>query len=367
MEPERPQVRKLSGGRLQLLHGPIDVVLCAWGEPAAVESAYKAVSGRFGSILAELCAELPLLRAPVGSAASPAADPDSSLLRKGEGDPGHTQAVHPGPTRLPRSPVAQRMVAACLPFADVFITPMAAVAGSVADELLAVMLAAAELERAYVNDGGDIAVYCAPGMTLDIGIAGGFAAGPVPQINGRLHIGHDDGVRGIATSGARGRSFTLGIADSVTVLAADAATADAAATLIANAVAIDHPAIIRRPASALSPDSDLGDRLVTVSVGALPRQAVLAALEAGRRRAADYLARGLIVETALMLQGEAVSPFAGDAGWVGRSDDPKCSRRVMEPVGSAVCSTQPRPEPTEGIGPRGTEKAGRAATEGMSL
>jgi ApbE superfamily uncharacterized protein (UPF0280 family) len=257
------------------------------------------------------------------------------------------------------------MLAACLPFADIFITPMAAVAGSVADELMAVMLAAAELERAYVNDGGDIAVYCAPGMALDIGIAGSFAAGPVPQINGRLHIGHDDGVGGIATSGARGRSFTLGIADSVTVLAADAATADAAATLIANAVAVDHPAIIQQPASALSPDSDLGDRLVTVSVGALPRQAVLAALEAGRRRAADYLARGLIVDAALMLQGEAISPFAGDAGWVERSDDPTCAQSIIEPVGSALRLTQPRPEPIQGIDPSGTEKAGRAATEGM--
>ena len=50
------------------------------------------------------------------------------------------------------------MVEACRPFAEVFVTPMAAVAGAVADELLAEMTAAAELERAFVNDGGDIAV-----------------------------------------------------------------------------------------------------------------------------------------------------------------------------------------------------------------
>jgi ApbE superfamily uncharacterized protein (UPF0280 family) len=217
------------------------------------------------------------------------------------------------------------MAAACVPFAEVFVTPMAAVAGSVADELMAVMLAAAALERAYVNDGGDIAAHCAPGMALDIGVAGSFDRGPVPQMNGRLHIRHGDGVGGIATSGARGRSFSLGIADSVTVLAADAATADVAATLIANAVDIDHSAIVRQPASALDPDSDLGDRLVTVSVGELPRRAVLAALEAGRKRAADYLARGLIVDAALMLQAETTSLLAGDAlnvGWVARERDP---------------------------------------------
>jgi ApbE superfamily uncharacterized protein (UPF0280 family) len=144
-------------------------------------------------------------------------------------------------------------------------------------------------------------------------VAGGFGRGPVPGLNGKVRIRHGDGIGGIATSGARGRSFSLGIADSVTVLAADAATADVAATLIANAVDLDHPAIVRRPASALDPDSDLGDRLVTVSVGALPRRAVSAALEAGRRRAAEYLARGLIVDAALMLQGETASLFAGGA------------------------------------------------------
>jgi ApbE superfamily uncharacterized protein (UPF0280 family) len=238
------------------------------------------------------------------------------------------------------------MVEACLPFADVFVTPMAAVAGSVADELMAVMLAASELERAYVNDGGDIAVHCAPGMALDIGVAGGFDSGPVPRINGRVCIRHNGGVGGIATSGARGRSFSLGIADSVTVLAADAATADAAATLIANAVDIDHPAVVRRPASALDPDSDLDDRLVTVSVGELPRNAVLAALESGRCRAAGYVARGLIVDAALMLQGETASLFAGNVLISGE--------------------TLGRIPMTQGIGPSGTQKAGRVATEGIS-
>jgi ApbE superfamily uncharacterized protein (UPF0280 family) len=287
MFADRPQVQELTGGRLHLSHGPIDVVLLAWGSPAAVSAAYGAAARRFGDILPELCRELPRLRAPVGG-----------------GKP-------------PESPVGRRMAAACCPFADVFVTPMAAVAGSVADELMAVMLGAAALERAYVNDGGDIAVHCAPGAALDIGVAGAFGRGPLPRLNGSLRIRHGDGVGGIATSGARGRSFSLGIADSVTVLAADAATADAAATLIANAVDIEHPAIVRRPASALDPDSDLGDRLVTVAVGALPRSAVLAALEAGRQRAADHLARGLIVDTVLMLQGEAVAPDAGPpVGWV---------------------------------------------------
>jgi hypothetical protein len=164
--------------------------------------------------------------------------------------------------------VARRMVEACRPFADVFVTPMAAVAGAVADELLAHMTAAAPLERAFVNDGGDIAVLVTPGHALDIGVAGEFSRGAAPAINGSVRLDAASGIGGIATSGARGRSFSLGIADSVTILARDAASADVAATLVANAVNIDSPAIQRRPARDLDPDSDLRDLPVTVSVGA---------------------------------------------------------------------------------------------------
>ena len=277
MFAEAPVIRTLPGERLHLSHGPIDVVLRAFGQPKAVGLAYSAVAVRFAEILPELCAELPVLRAPVGNGARP------------------------------ESPVGRRMNAACQPFAETFVTPMAAVAGSVADGLLAAMLQAAPLERAYVNNGGDIAVHCSGSETLDIGVAGDFGQGPLPGLNGGVRIVSSDGIGGIATSGARGRSHSLGIADSVTVLAKDAATADVAATLIANAVTADHLAISRLPASELAPDSDLGDRLVTVEVGELPRQAVLVALEAGLVRARDYLARGLIADAALMLQGETVT------------------------------------------------------------
>jgi ApbE superfamily uncharacterized protein (UPF0280 family) len=253
-------------------------VLKAFGAPEAVTQAYAAAIHRFPHILPELCAELPTLRAPVGAA-------------------------------RPESPVGRRMHAACLPFAENFITPMAAIAGSVADELMAVMRAAAPLDRAYVNNGGDIAVFCGPGERLDIAVAGDFSRSSIPTRNGMVRIRHGDGVGGIATSGARGRSFSLGIADSVTVLAADAATADAAATMIANAVDLDDPAIQRGPANELDPDSDLGERLVTVAVAPLAAEKVEAALAAGLARARDYLRRGLIIDAALTLQGETRTLF----------------------------------------------------------
>ena len=275
-------IQELTGGRLHLSHGPIDVVLKAWGEPQALRAAYAAAVRRFPELLPELCEELPQLR----------------------------RAVQDEPKLT--GPVARRMLEACRPFAGVFLTPMAAVAGAVADELLAEMLAAARLDRVFINNGGDIAVFIAPGQALEVGIAGAFSRGNVPVLNGRLRLEAGSGVGGIATSGARGRSFSLGIADAVTVLGRTAASADAAATLIANAVNVETSAVARRPAAELDPDSDLGDRLVTVAVAALTAAEIETALAAGAARAEAYRGQGLIIAAALMLArqskvlGEAV-------------------------------------------------------------
>jgi len=269
--------QELTGGRLHLSHGPIDVVLKAWGAPEALAVATAAARRRFGSILPELCGELAQLRRPISD--EPAV----------------------------RGPIARRMCAACQPFRDRFLTPMAAVAGAVADDLLAHMRRAAPLARAFVNNGGDIAIYLAPGAALEIGVAGASSRGNQPRINGRIRLEAGAGVGGIATSGAGGRSFSLGVADAVTVLAGDAAAADAAATLIANAVNVDSPAIVRRPARDLDPDSDLGDRPVTVAVGQLTAAEVARALAAGRAEAWALRQRGLIIDAALMLAGETLT------------------------------------------------------------
>jgi len=269
-------VQSLAGDRLHLSHGPIDVVLRAWGAEGEVLRAHEAVVARFATVLAELAGELGELRRPIA---------DEPRVE---------------------GPVARRMVAAVRPFAPEFITPMAAVAGSVADELLAAMLAAAVLEKAFVNDGGDIAIHLTPGERLSVGIAGDFSGGAVPALNGAVMLRAEDRIGGIATSGFNGRSFTLGIADAVTVVAASAAAADAAATVVANAVDLDSPAIERRPASALDPDSDLGDRLVTSAVGPLTEAEIRQALTNGRSRAERLIAGGLIGGAALMLRGQSL-------------------------------------------------------------
>ena len=271
---QRLQVGLLPDGRrLHLQDGPIDLIIEAFGPREAVAAAYAAAAERTSGLLDVLCEELALLRAPVRASATP-----------------------------PQGSVARRMFAAVQPYAARgFITAMAAVAGSVADEVLAAMLEATggALTRAYVNNGGDIALHLAPGAH--------FTAGLVdrpdrPSLFAKATIAAGDGIGGIATSGARGRSFSLGIADAVTILARDAASADAAATVVANAVDIAHPGIVRRPARDLQPDSDLGTLLVTREVPALSGVEIEAALGAGAAVADALCADGSIVAAALHLQ-----------------------------------------------------------------
>ncbi|HWU00575.1 MAG TPA: UPF0280 family protein, partial [Terriglobales bacterium] len=203
--------------------------------------------------------------------------------------------------------IARNMIAACALYRDGFITPMAAVAGAVADHIIAALRRDRTLTKVYVNNGGDIALWIGHGAQLDCGLVTDLLS---PRVTGIFHLTPEMRIGGIATSGAPskgrgGRSFSLGIADAVTVLAADAATADAAATVIANAVDLPgHPAIGRVPADSIDPDSDLGDRPVTVSVSALGASEVAAALERGRARAEELCASGMIAAAVLALQGE---------------------------------------------------------------
>ncbi|WP_339027049.1 UPF0280 family protein [Bradyrhizobium symbiodeficiens] len=294
-----PQIALLSDGRrLHLQDGPIDLVVEARGRADDVRAAYEAAARRFTGLLDELCAELPELRSAAGKRTS-------------------LNGV-----------VARRMHAAVAPFAaDCFITPMAAVAGSVAEEILGAMLGAATLDRVYVNNGGDIALHLANAEHFSVGLM------DRPDRDGvmrTMRVDSDDPVRGIATSGRRGRSFSLGIADAVTVLAATASQADAAATVIANAVDLSgHPAIIRMPANELQPDSDLGERLVTRNVGVLLQNEIAMALECGAECARQLFDRGLIEGAVLQL--------CGDMLVIGPKDIERQRTRPLLPE-NAVCA-----------------------------
>lgn len=267
----RAQAAVLEDGRLHLNDGPIDLIILVDDSKRFKEAAFSAAIARFATVLDELCEELSYLRSPSGA-----------------GRP------------LPRGVVARRMETATCPLgAERFITPMAAVAGAVADEILAAMLSATPLRRAYVNNGGDIALHVSGDAVLKVGLV---SDPDDPCVFGVAALDASHGVGGVATSGWRGRSFSLGIADAVTVLAANAACADAAATLVANAVDLPgHANIVRAPANHIDPQTDLGERLVTRGVGELSASDIVRALDRGEEDARRLICAGAMLAASLRL------------------------------------------------------------------
>ncbi len=265
---------------LHLNHGPIDLLIHADGNPGEVRAAYHNASHRFETVLTDLVQDLPLLR---------------QELSTEEGEP----------LVCPSGNIAWQMFRACRPHRSARLSPMAAVAGAVADSMLSALNEKTRLRRAWVNNGGDIAFSLQQDQR--------FCCGLVPEIvnagiQGELNISAGDPVRGIATSGwaalgQGGRSFSLGIADAVTVLAKNAASADVAATLIANHVDLpEHEDIQRCPAEEMDPDNDLGQRLVTTGVPPLTDPECRRALERGARYARRLRSLGHIHCAILFLQ-----------------------------------------------------------------
>lgn len=268
---------RLDAARWHFQHGPIDLIITVDGKADAIARALDSAWSRFQQVLPELVDELALLRQAVRS------------------------------DRAFEGAVAKRMQAACWPHRAQFITPMAAVAGSVADEMIEFFSCEPDIQRAAINNGGDIALHLQANESYRIGLVtdiAQFSAQP-DVVDGSLVICAADPVRGIATSGWRGRSLSLGIADSVTALASSAAHADAAATMIANAVNVEHAAIRRAPANTVKDDTDLGSLLVTQAVGVLPPVLVQQALERGKLQAQRLLMQGHIQGALLVLQTQA--------------------------------------------------------------
>jgi ApbE superfamily uncharacterized protein (UPF0280 family) len=263
-----------TGNRLFLQQGPVNLIIKAFGTDEQVRQAYQQACAEFGGLLEELVKELPRLRKPL-----------SWIV----------------PTE--KNATAQAMIEAVKPFRNRWVTPMAAVAGAIADQIAAAMRAETQLDKLFVNNSGDIAMWIGAGQILDVGVVPSLARA-VPEAAVRIRPELDIG--GIATSGWDGRSFSLGIADAVTVLAPSAALADVAATLIANEVNVEHVehgAIQRRAANEIDPNTDLGSRLVTTAVGELPREMIDEALGNGVAYAEELLAEGKIKAALLALKG----------------------------------------------------------------
>ncbi len=297
------------GNRLYLCQGPIDLIIHAQGikgNVSEVAKAYQQARMAFAGILDDLVCELELLRAPIQV---------NSLKPKGRIAQAMMVACYPHiqPTKNSPQPPPQNSLKGNHQGGNHqgrlnYITPMAAVAGAVADYVLEATSYGRDLASVYVNNGGDIAIFLTKGESFTVGIC----SDPLSNgFMGKVTI-RDCDIRGIATSGWRGRSHSLGIADSVTIFAKNAAFADAAATMISGAIDLPGDCRIQREmAKNLLPDSDLREKLVTVNVGKLDAYNIELALEKGVRLGHDLWERGLIMFGVLTLQGRVRT--VGDA------------------------------------------------------
>ncbi|WP_425058279.1 hypothetical protein SCACP_29240 [Sporomusa carbonis] len=197
--------------------------------------------------------------------------------------------------------VLQRMLAAVKRAGDITLTPMAAVAGTIAD-LTADWLLAQGATKAIVNNGGDIAVRLTGTQTTVVGIAPAIGLKPTHA----LPLDAGRGIGGIATSGLGGRSFTKGIATAAVVAAGTAAVADACATSVGNATYVEHPAVKVAWAEHLDPNTDIRGHRVVREVGLLPTAAVEQALMNGWTRAVELYKQGVIAGAAIFVQQQAV-------------------------------------------------------------
>lgn len=259
----------LPDGRVFVDYGPTSMVITArlQGEPQ-VELA-KAAFPLIQEVLGEVARALPTLR-------QYPKDGDFSQL---EG--------------LPRV-----MAEAVLATGEETLTPMAAVAGTVADAV-ADWIFARGADMVAVNNGGDVALRLGPGQQMRMGI--------LPELDGKISqvitIRAEDGIGGVCTSGLGGRSLTRGIASSVTVFSRRCALADACATHIANCSYIDSPRVHTCLAGELEPESDIASLRIVHQVEPLEEFEIQRGLEQVRQEAEQQLTRGNLVYVAADIQG----------------------------------------------------------------
>lgn len=262
---------ELEGGRVYVDNGPVQMMIYAERHGVPMQQEAQAAAGHVGRQLEQLAAALALARQPWPQLAG--------------------RKSYPG--------LLLKMYRSVQRTEDPALTPMAAVAGTFADAA-ADHLVSQGATKVMVNNGGDIALRLAAGEAIQLGIAGKVGAKP----GYRMHITHEMGFGGVATSGMGGRSLTLGVADAVVAFASTASLADACATHIANTTAISSPAVSRRPAKELDEQTDIPELLVTTEVGSLSPEEISTALTQGEERARYLLGKGVLKGAILFLQGQ---------------------------------------------------------------
>lgn len=265
--------RILEDGRVFFDYGPASMVVTARRGDEELSALAAAAFPFLRDSLAEIAEALPILRQfPEGM--------DYSEL-----------------TGLPRV-MAESVVAAGEPT----LTPMAAVAGTVADAV-ADWLFARGADLVAVNNGGDVALRLGEGRSIRMGI--------LPDLNGRVtnvvEIRAEDGIGGVCTSGLGGRSLTRGVAGGVTVFSRRCALADACATHIANCSYIESPRVHTCLAGDIEPESDIASLRIVTAVEPLLPEERKRALAQVRQEAARQAERGNLVRVFADIQGERLA------------------------------------------------------------
>lgn len=266
-------LRTLDDGRVFVDYGPASMVITARREGKPVPELASAAFPFLRDSLAEIAAELPVLRQ------YPARGDFSSLLG------------------LPRV-----MAEAVLATGEPTLTPMAAVAGTVADAV-ADWIFARGADLVAVNNGGDVALRLGPGQSIRMGILPRLDGGGVTEV---VTIAAEDGVGGVCTSGLGGRSLTRGIANAVTVFSRRCALADACATHIANCSYVASPRVIICRAGDLEPESDIADLTIVRAVGELNEGEIRQGLDQIRTETLRQMDRGNLSRLAADVRGRRI-------------------------------------------------------------
>lgn len=203
-------------------------------------------------------------------------------------------------TRLPE--VARKMIEAVKIVDESTLTPMAAVAGAVADSVKE-HFKSTDLDFISINNGGDISLFSKDTRIIRVGV------GDINKNKATPYVLKIESLKdfGIATSGFGGRSFTLGLADIVTVIGKTGAISDAAATFICNRTDVEDIKVLRRKASEIDPMTDIPDELVTIHIGKLSRSVIKAALDNGLCAAYNLKNLNVIYDAVLILKGNIIT------------------------------------------------------------
>ena len=201
--------------------------------------------------------------------------------------------------------LAGHMVESVSAVGDRDLTPMAAVAGVIADAV-ADFLVDRGMTRVVVDNGGDVAVRLQPAgekeeRSVTVGIRSEISRQQTSHV-----ISLNSGLPswGIASSGLGGRSLTRGVASVATAIARRASLADAAATAIANASFVEDAQVFQVPADEIDPDTDIPGLPVTVRVGVLSEDKKSEALARALNRAQALVRKHVIFGAFVAVQGE---------------------------------------------------------------